>query len=92
MDHLHCPGQHILRCSSGGWLLRLRLQGSVPGRGLGLAVWGQPKGLRSTMPQAGEQCAMGWAVEPQGRVNPGEGMDLQEKQATIVGEDERKRG
>ena len=44
------------------------------------------------MPQAGEQCAMGWAVEPQGRVNPGEGMDLQEKQATIVGEDERKRG
>ena len=49
-DHCyHCPGHHSLRHSEGGWVLRLRLQRSVLGRRLGLAVWRQPEGTR-------EQC------------------------------------
>ncbi len=37
-DHLnHPPGHHCLSCSGGGWAQRLRLQRSVPGRGLGTA-------------------------------------------------------
>lgn len=39
--------QHSLRCLGRGWVLRLSLQRSVPGRGLWLAVWERPKGLRS---------------------------------------------
>ena len=35
-------------------MLELRLQRSVLGRGLGLAVWRQPEGLRSNVPSAGE--------------------------------------
>ena len=55
-DHLHHhPGHHSLRCSGGDWALRLRLQRSVLGRGLGLALWRQPEGLGRSMPQAGEQ-------------------------------------
>ena len=34
--------------------MRLRLQRSVPGRGLGLAMWGQPEEPRSSVPWAGE--------------------------------------
>ena len=45
---------HSLRHSDRGWALRLRLQRSVPGKGLGLAVWRQPEGLRSSVPWAGE--------------------------------------
>ena len=59
-DHLnHRHRHHSLRSSGGGWVLRLRLWRSVPGKGLGLAVWGQPKGLRSSAPQAGEWYTMG---------------------------------
>jgi len=37
-NHLnHWPGHHRLRSSGRGWALRLRLQRSVLGRGLGLA-------------------------------------------------------
>ena len=55
-DHLyHRPGHHSLRCLGRGWKLRLRLWRSVPGRGLGLAVWGQPEELRSSELQAGER-------------------------------------
>ena len=54
-DHLHHRSrQHGLRCSGRGRVLRLKLQRSVPGRGLGLAVWRQPERLWSGMPQAGE--------------------------------------
>ena len=54
-DHLrHRPGHHSQRRLGRGWLLRLRLRGSVPRRGLGLAMWGQPKGLGSGVPWAGE--------------------------------------
>ena len=72
--------------------MRLRLQMSVPGRGLGLAVWGQPKGLRSSAPQVGEQCATDLEVEHNGRGNLGKGLNLQERQSAIVGEGERRRG
>ena len=53
-DHLyHHPRHHSLRCLGGGWALRPRLQRSVPGRGLGLAVWRQPEGLENSVPCAG---------------------------------------
>ena len=38
-------------------MIRLRLLRSIPERGLGLAVWGQPKGLGGSMPHAWEQNA-----------------------------------
>ena len=38
-------------------MLRLRFQRKVPGRGLGLAVWREPEGLGSGVPQTGEQNA-----------------------------------
>ena len=72
--------------------LKLRLWRSGLGRGLGLAVWGEPKGLRSAVPWAGEQCATGWGVELHSSRNLGGGLGLQEKQGTIVGEGERRRG
>ena len=78
-DHLHhLLGHHSLRCSgrAGGWALRLRFQRSILGRRLGLAVWGQPEGLRRGVPWAGEQCAMGWRVECHGKGNPREGLGL----------------
>ena len=54
-DHLHhCPGHHSLRCSGRDWALRLRLQRSVLGRGLGLGVWRYPERLGSGVPQDGE--------------------------------------
>ena len=59
-DHLnHWPGHHSLRRSGGAWVLRLRLWRSVLRRGLGLAMWGQHEGLRSSAPQAGEQNILG---------------------------------
>lgn len=67
---------------------KLRLQRSVPGRGLGLAVWEQPERLRSSVSGAGEQCDTGWGVELHGRGNPGGDLGPQ-KQGTIVGEGER---
>ena len=51
------PGHHSLTCLEGGWALRLGLWRSVPGKGLGLAVWRQPEGLGSLVPQAGERNA-----------------------------------
>ena len=45
-DHLnHWQRHHSLRRSGGGQALRLRLYRSVPGSGLGLVGWRQPKGL-----------------------------------------------
>ena len=58
----------------GGWALRLRLQRSVPRRGLGLAVSGQSEGLGSCVPWAGEQ-----NTTARGSLGP------QEKQGAIVG-------
>ena len=56
LDHsYHLPGHHRLRHSGKGWVLRLRLQRSVLGRGLGLAVWKEPEGLGSSVPWAMEQ-------------------------------------
>ena len=75
-----------------GWVLRLRLQRLVPRKGLVLAVWRKPKGLRSRAGQVGEWYTMGWGVESHGRGNPGEGPDLQERQGAIVGKDEKRRG
>ena len=55
-DYLHdCPGQQSLRCSGGGWELRVRLWRSVPGRGLGLAVCREPEGLGSSVPGLGRR-------------------------------------
>ena len=59
------------------------VQRSVPGRGLGLDVWGQPKRLRSTVPWQG--------VAHHSRGNLGEGLGPLEKQGTIVGEGESRR-
>ena len=47
-----------MRCLDRCWALRLRLQRSVLGRGLGLAVWRQPEGLGSRVPWAGEKNAI----------------------------------
>ena len=51
------PGHHSLRWSARGCMLRLRLWRSVPGRQLGFALWRQPEGLGSDVPQAGELSA-----------------------------------
>ena len=72
-------------------MLRLRLRRAVPGRGLGLAVWGQPKGPRSTASRVGEQRVTGWGVEHHGRGNPGGGLGPQEKQGATAGVGERRR-
>ena len=48
----------ILRCSGRGWALRLRLQRSILGRELGLALWRQTEWLGSGGPWAGEQSAI----------------------------------
>ena len=92
-DHLKPRHRHhCLRCSGGGWALRLRLWRSVPRRGLGLEVSRQPKGLRSHAPWVEEWYAIGWGVESHGRGKLAEGPDPQERQGTIVGEDERRWG
>ena len=59
-----------------GWGLgvRPRLWRSVPGRGLGLAVWRQPEELRSSVPWAGELNTMGWEVEDHSQGNLGGGL------------------
>ena len=45
-DHLnHWQRHHSMRRSGVGQALRLRLYRSVPGSGLGLVGWRQPKGL-----------------------------------------------
>ena len=54
-------------------------------------MWRQPKGLRSSAPQVGEQYTMGWGREHHGRGNLEDVPDLQERQGTIVVEGERKR-
>lgn len=55
-DHwYHCHRHHSPRCSGDSWALRLRIQRSVLGRGLGLAVWRQLEQLGSSVP---------WAREP----------------------------
>ena len=87
----HHSGRHCLRHLGSGWILRLRLWKSVPGRGLGLAVRGQLKDLGSGVPWPGEQCAMGWGGERHSRGNPGGGLSLQEKKGAIVREGERRR-
>ena len=50
----YLPGHHSLRHYGRGWALRLRLQISVPRRGVGLAVWRQPEGLGIHVPGAAE--------------------------------------
>ena len=62
---------------SGGWALRLRLQRSALGKGLGLAVRRQPEGLGSSVTQPRE---------------PGRRSGPAEKQVTTVGEDKRRWG
>ena len=58
-DHLlYHPRHHRLRCSGGGWELRIWLPRSVLGRGLGLA--GIARGAR-------EWCAVGWGAESHSR-------------------------
>ena len=57
-----------------------------------MAVWEQPKGLRSTVLWVGEQCAMGWGMEHYGRRNAGVGLGPQQKQGPTVEESERRRG
>ena len=47
------PGEHSLRHSGGGWVLRLKLQRSVPR----LAVLRQPEEIGSSVPWAGEHNA-----------------------------------
>ena len=56
-DYLHQhPGQHsLIHSGRRGWVLRLRIQRSVPGRGLGLAEWKQPEELGSGVTQDGEK-------------------------------------
>ena len=56
-----------------------------------MAVWVQPEGLRSCVPQVGQQCAMGWRVEHHSRENQGEGLGWQEKQGGIVEEGKKRR-
>ena len=56
-DYLHQhPGQHsLIHSGRRGWVLRLRIQRSVPGRGLGLAVYRQPEVLGNGVPWAGRR-------------------------------------
>ena len=74
-----------MRRLGGGWALRLRLQWSVPRSELSLAVWRQPEGLGSSVPQAGEK-------NTTAEETLGGGLGQQEKQGAIVGEGERRRG
>ena len=67
-DHLnHWHRHHSLRCSGRGWVLRFRLQRSVTKRGLGLAVWRQPKGKGVVCHRQGSGMDTGWGVESHGR-------------------------
>ena len=59
-------------------------QRSVPGSGLGLAAWRQPKWLGNSAPQVGEWYAKGWGMESHRRRNLGEDPDLKERHGTIV--------
>ena len=55
---LHKPSVHDnLRSSGGGWALRRRLQRSVLGRELRLAMWRQTEGLGNSAPKAGKWSA-----------------------------------
>ena len=65
------PCGYSLRCLSGGWVLRLRLQRSVLGTGLVLAVWRQPEGLGSSVPGC-------WGAECHSQGNLERGLDLRE--------------
>ena len=78
-------GHHSLKHWGGGWALRLRLQRSAPGRGLGLDVWKQPE-------EAREWCTTGWGVTHHKQESLGGGLGPQENQDAIqVGEGERRR-
>ena len=57
-----------------------------------MTVWGQPKGLKNTVPCVGEGCATGWRVEHHSRENPGEGLGPPENPGATVGEGKRRRG
>ena len=79
-DHLqHRPGHHGLGRSGGGWVLRLRLRRSVPGRGRGLAVWERRcHGQGSGVLRAGE-----WNARQR---EQGEGPGQQERHGATAGE------
>ena len=70
------PRHNSLRCSGGGYALGLRLQRSVPGRGLRLVAWRQPEWLDSSAPEPRE---------------PGRKSEPKEKPSVIVGEGERRK-
>ena len=59
---------------------------------MGLVVWRQTEGLRSSDPWAEDWYATGQRGECHGKGNPGEGLDPQERQGAIAGEGKRKRG
>ena len=80
-DHMHhCP-----------WGLGTETQAPEVSTGEGTRVGciRQPEGLGNSAPCAGELNTMGYSHS---RVNLGGGMGLQEKQGTIVGEYESRRG
>ena len=77
-DYLyHHLGHHSLRCLGGGWALRLRLWRSVPGRSLGLALWGA-RGAR-------ELYVMGWGVEHPSQGILGGGFGPQRSKVALLG-------
>ena len=71
-------GYHRLRHSEAGWVLRLRLQRSVSGRGLGLAVWKQPEGAR-------KWCAKGWELTATAKGTREEAWACRRSKAPLLG-------
>ena len=65
--------------------MRIRLQRSVPVRGLRLAMWGQPEGLMSCVTRVGEWCAMGWGVKSHSK-GPWEEVWAHRNKAALLGE------
>ena len=57
------PAHHSQRHYGGGWAPRLRLQRSVLGRRLKLAVWKQPKGAREWCTTAKGVWEEAWAPQ-----------------------------
>ena len=76
-NQYHCLGHHRLRHTGRGWALRLKLQRSVLGRGLGWAVWRYPEEPWSNVPWAGDE-SHSWGTV-------GGGLGSQEKQGTMLG-------
>ena len=87
-DSTTAPGHHSLRFSGGGWALRLRLQRSVPGRRLWLAVWRQPERLGSGVLWIGERSTTAEKVWEKAWAH----YFWEEKQGAIAGEDDKGRG